>query len=91
MRSQVELPGPAAARTWVAARDGGRLAPVPPGSCAVGVDAGDLALLAGYVAAARRDRGTVVSAAVAAAWYRLLAAVVGHCGTVVGGAGRAAR
>lgn len=60
-------------------------------SRAIGVDAGDLALLAGYVAAARRDRYTAVSAAAAAAWQRLLAAVTAYCGAAVSGAGRAAR
>jgi hypothetical protein len=83
MPSMTQQPLPAALEARVAALVAESLTPVPRASRAVAVDAGDLALVTGYMAeaaaAASAGRGAPrMDAAAAAAWQKLDAAVRGR-------------
>jgi hypothetical protein len=85
------LPGAAALQDRVTALEAERLAPVPRASRAVGVDAGDLALVLDYVRASLRATrpggpgarlaAQLMSGDAIAACQRLEAAVAGHAAT----------
>lgn len=84
MPSMTHLYGPDALAARLAALEAERLAPVPRALHAVGVDAGDLALVldhvrAGVTGAWRKSQAPpAMTGDVAAAWQRLDAAVRAH-------------
>jgi hypothetical protein len=80
MPSMTRNDGTGSLAARLAALEAERLAPVPRASHAVGVDAADLALILAHVRASARPRrpntpATMMGADVAAAYWRLAAAV----------------